>query len=159
MSLLLLRILLIVSILSFSFHTTAKETEDIKTIADRMKFQSALQFYKIRKYDKALLELNEYLEIFINGIHRKDAYSHIAQIYFNRFDYLKSIGSYSSLYEEFPNSDEGIEAYFKIGICYQKMGYDSKSREIFTTILEDHPNLNIAYRAKIQLDLIEILSK
>lgn len=80
-------------------------------------------------------------------------------IYFEKFDYIKSIKAFNSLYEEFSNSEEGIEAYFMTGICYQKMGFLDNAKQVFDTLIEEHPESNYASQARTKLDIIEILEK
>ena len=130
---------------------------NLKRIADDIKFQNGLQFYTLKNEEKAIEEFREYLEIFINGIHRKEAHAYIAKIYFDRQEYPLSIKANRSLFEEYSHSEEGIEAYFHIGLCHQKMGNHRKAQEVFRTIIRDYPDSNQAYRARIYADIAEIL--
>ncbi|MBN2401273.1 MAG: tetratricopeptide repeat protein [Spirochaetes bacterium] len=136
-----------------------EESIDLGRFSDNTHHENANQFYKLKKFDIALELFTEYLEIYLNGLHRKYAYKKIALIYFEQFNYIKSIKSFKSLYEEYSNSEEGIEAFFMTGICYQKMGFYNNAKQVFKTLMEEHPESNFAYQAKIKLDLIEILEK
>lgn len=127
-------------------------------ISDNMKFQNGVEFMKINDYNRALNEFNEYLEIYIHGIHRGSAYREIAKIHISNFDFQKAVKAYKSIYQEYSYSDEGIDAYFEAGICYKKMGYSSKASEIFQYIAKEHPGTNAAYNAEIQMELIKIIS-
>jgi len=124
-----------------------------------MKYQNGVEFMKINDYGRALNEFNEYLEIYIHGIHRGNAYRNIAEIYISRFDFQRAIKAYLSIYQEFSFSEEGIDAYFQAGICYKKMGYDQKAAEIFRYIAAEHAGTGAAYNAGIQLELIKIIGK
>ncbi len=135
----------------------SKEPENLEVFADHLKFQNGLEFMKLRMYDKALEAFNEYLEIYYRGNHRHEAHKFIAEIYFGRLEYLKAIRHYRELYEEFSNTESGVEGYFNIGICYNKMGYDKKAAEIFTDIIENHGDSVYARHARLQLDLLDIL--
>lgn len=145
-----------------SFALSAdSETEQntLRKINENKKFEIAVHFIKLQEYDRALQELQEYLEIYKNGNHRYDAYLKIAEIYFNRFNYIRSINTYKSLYEEFSGTEEGIEAYFKMSTCYMKMGYYTKAKEIFNSIIEEHPDSNYASLSRVNLDLLDILAE
>ncbi len=131
---------------------------NLEKISDDMKFKNGVGFIRLKRYGKALAELNEYLEIYYDGIHRDEAYRNIAEIHFKRFDYQKAVQVYRSLYEEFSNIESGVEAYYRIGICYRKMGYDERAREVFQAILTDHPDSAHAAQARVQLDLLNILA-
>ena len=144
-----------VSLLS---QTETSELNSVQ-IADNMKYQNGIEFMKINDYTRALNEFNEYLEIFIHGIHRSSVYRKIAEIHISRFDYQKAINAYKGIYQEYSFSDEGINAYFDAGICYKKMGYDNKAGEIFRFIINEHPGTSAAYNSEIQLDLIKIISR
>jgi len=148
-------------IFSFVMISVAEENNgqaDLKKVADDMKFQNGMEFYKLERFDRALNEFNEYIEIYYDGIHRNEALRKIAEIHIRNFDYQKAIEAYRTLYQEFSSTDEGIDAYFQIGICYKKMGFDSKAETIFKYIVEEHPGTTAAYNSEIQLDLLKISS-
>lgn len=130
---------------------------NLDRIADDLKYRNGYRFIELGRYDKALEELNEYLEIFLYGTHRDEAYSNIAGIYFTRLDYQKAAGTYRQLFEEFSNSDSGIEGYYNMGVCYQKMGYNRKAAEVFQDIVRNYPESTMTGKAKIQIDLLKIL--
>jgi TolA-binding protein len=160
-SILRISILLIV-IFSVPLALTAEEVGsklDLIRIADDMKYQNGLQFYRLKREDRALQEFNEYLEVFINGIHRKEVFATIAKIYFDQQEYPRSIQAYEDLYAEFPHSDEGVEAFFRTGLCYQKMGDEKRAREVFEILLRDYPDSHFAQRARIYLNISEILTE
>ncbi len=136
----------------------ADKPSDLRKAADNIKFENAMQFFAMRDYEKALREFDEYLEIFVNGVHRNAAYRHIAKIYFDRFEYERAVRAYSAIFEESSTTDEGVEAYYRVGICYQKMGDDAKAREVFNTIIEQYPYSNYAGLSRMQMDLLKIIS-
>jgi TolA-binding protein len=135
------------------------EGQSLDALADDLKFQNGVGFIKIKMPEKALETFHEYLEIYYNGTHRPDAYRYIAEIYFNRMEYLKAIDNYRTLYEEFSNTENGIEAYYNIGICYIKMGYENKAAEIFNEIIDRHQDSAYRQQAELQLNLLKILQE
>lgn len=137
---------------------TKKAQSGIEQAADDSKYQSGVMFLSLNRPDKALQELSEYLEIYYNGNHRHEAYKKIAEIYMLAFDYQKAVDQYKSLYEEFSSSEDGLEGYFRAAICYQKMGYDDKAKDIFTEIQTNYPESAFARQSQAQLDLMKILS-
>jgi len=85
-----------VTIISLSFFVSsfAEETTglvNLKKVADDMKFQNGVEFYKLEKFDRALSEFNEYVEIYYDGIHRNEALKKIAEIRIRFFEYQKAI--------------------------------------------------------------------
>jgi len=146
-------------IIGYQSGVTAEEATglaNLKKVADDMKFQNGMEFYKLEKFDRALNEFNEYIEIYFDGIHRNEALRKIAEIHIRFFNYQKAIDAYRALYQEFSSTDEGVDAYFQIGICYKKMGFDSKAEAIFKYLIEEHPGTSAAHNAQIQLDLLKI---
>ena len=57
------------------------------------------------------------------------------------------------------SSDIGVEAWFNAGLCYKKMGYNRKAVKVFQEIVKDHPASAFAKRARLQIDLLKILSQ
>ncbi len=137
----------------------AGESRSMEVLADDLKFQNGVAFLKLKMNDKALETFNEYLEIYYNGTHRHEAYRHIAEIYFNKLEYLKAIEHYRALYEEFSNTESGVEAYYNIGICNIKMGDESKAAAIFNEIIERHQESSYRQQAELQLDMLNILQE
>lgn len=129
---------------------------NLKQVADDLKFRKGAEFYRLEKYDLALNELYEYLEIYYDGTHRGEAYRTIADIHIKQYNYQRAVEVYRRLYEEFSSTDEGIDGYFRMGICYLKMGYDSKAEAIFRSIIQEHPGTTGAANAEIQLELLKI---
>ncbi|MFC1670211.1 tol-pal system YbgF family protein [Spirochaetota bacterium] len=140
------------------FGQGESKTMNLEKISDDLKFQNGLQFVKLEKYNKAIEELNEYLEIHINGIHRHEAYKLLGRIYFKRFNYQMAIKIYRYLYEEFSTTEYGVEGYYLIGICYKKMGFDKNAISAFREIISNHPESNYSHRARTQLDLLKLLN-
>ncbi len=141
------------------FSQKADDTMNMRKISDDMKFATGEEFYRLREYHKALNILNEYLEVYYDGIHRSEAYRKIADIHIKDFNYQKAVSVYQELYLEFSNSDEGVDAYFQTAICYKKMGFDEKAVQIFDYIIKEHPGTTAAYHSEIQRDLIKIYSE
>lgn len=150
--------IIIAGTIGFSFNTYGDE-QDPDRMADDLKYESARYFYENRLYEKCLNEMKEYLEIYSNGIHRKEAYLTIADIYFKRYDYYRAAKSYMALYEEFSNSDEGLQGYFNAAVCYEKMGNEKKAKEILKTIIDDHPDSRHAALAQTRLEVLELTGK
>ena len=128
-------------------------------LADEVKFRNAMEFIRLERQDKALMELSEYLEIFIQGAHRDEAYRQIARIHCENFDYMKAVRAYGHLYEEYGTTESGIEGYFNMGLCYNKMGYRDRAKRIFEDIIRDHPEFPCAGKAGTQLELVKIVSE
>jgi len=132
---------------------------DIRRFADDAKFQNAMQFFLLKDHDRALGEFKEYLEVYLRGAHRAEAWRGIAKIYFERYEYERSARAYNAIYEESTNSEDGIDAYFRTGLCYQKMGEDAKAQSIFSEIVQKYPYANCRQLAQVQLDVIKIILK
>jgi len=138
------------------FAGDSAEETNLKKIADDMKFGNAMEFYKLEKYNRALNEFYEYIEIYYDGIHRNEAFRKIAEIHIKNFNYKKAIEAYNHLYQEFSGTDEGLDAYFQTAVCYKKMGFDNKAEEIFKYIIENHRGTTAAYNSEIQIELLKM---
>ncbi len=157
----LLLVILLLNLSGFYNLSFADKTEklNLEQIADDIRYKNAYQFIKLERYDKALQLLGEYIEIYINGIHRNKAIGNIADIYFMRFEYLKAIKYYNMLYEEFSDSEDGLLAYYNIGICYSKMGESQKAKNVFQRIIDENPGSPVSRQAQMQLDIEDIISE
>ncbi|HOK00924.1 MAG TPA: tetratricopeptide repeat protein [Spirochaetota bacterium] len=148
----------ILFVLLYNFSVALESPEKIKLqkAADDMKFQNGLEFFNLERYDRALNEFKEYLEIYYGGSHRAEAYRKIAEIYIKKYDYQRAVNAYISLYQEYGDTEEGLDAYFQAGVCYRKMGMDEKAKSIFEQIFKEYPGTSAAQKAEMQLELLKI---
>ncbi len=153
--------IIIILIIPFSLlsqnEKKQEKSKSFERVSDDMKFSNGVNFIKLGNNKKAMQELHEYLEIYLNGTHRHEALQHIAEMHFKNYDYLKAIAVYKKLYEEFSSTEEGLKAFFTIGLCYKKIGYDDKAMRVFKTLVKNYPGTSYAFQAKLQLNLLEII--
>ncbi|MDA3900542.1 MAG: tetratricopeptide repeat protein [Spirochaetes bacterium] len=134
-------------------------SEELERIADDARFSNAYYLVTIDRKDKAITLLSEYIEVYINGAHRKKALLTIADIYFERFDYLRATNFYMMLFEEYPNSEEGVEAYYRTGLSYVKMGDRKRASEIFGDIVDNYAQFAAADKARLEHSITVLLSE
>ncbi len=127
-------------------------------IADDTRFYNAYHFYNLKMYPKASLLLSEYVEVYANGIHRKEAIMALGNIEFSRRNYERAASFYIMLFEEFSADEEGVDAYYRAALCYQKMGYTGRAERIFSEIIERYPQSRLAESAKMQRGLDSFMS-
>lgn len=142
----------------FSQQDTGKDTKSLKQLEDDSKFENGMHLIRLDRPEKGMQILQEYLEIYYNGNHRYEAYREIARVHVENFDYQQAVKVYRRMYEEFGDTEEGVEGFYNMGICYQKMGYGSRARDVFRAIVEHHSGTSFAQQASLQLDLINILA-
>lgn len=136
---------------------TQSEGADLERVSDDVRYENAAHLLKLKKKDKALALFGEYLELFPDGAHRKEALRSMADVYLDRFDYRRAIKYYQQLYEEFGGEEEGIGGYFQSGVCYSRMGSEEKAVEIYKRIMELYPSSVYASKARTQLDIEEMI--
>ncbi|MFW5862954.1 MAG: tetratricopeptide repeat protein [Spirochaetota bacterium] len=127
-------------------------------MADQMKFDQGKYFFELGQYDRALENLQEYLELYLHGAHRGEAYRMIASVYFQRFRYNRAAEVYRSLLEEYPGSENGIQGMYKMGICYKKMGDTDRASAIFSRLIREYPSSSYAHHSRVILDVMKIVS-
>lgn len=145
-------IILISTSVIFAQDKTAAER-----FTDNVRFENAEKLYEIKQFDRALQLYGEYIEIFPDGMHRNEVLNRIAEIYFSRYDYQKAIKYYNILREENNNTDTGLTAYYKIGLCMLKMGKNDQANQIFKDIVMNNPSSPVAVKAKLQLDINKMI--
>jgi len=148
--------LLLIILLLVTLPVAAQEKRTMQQEADDKKFQQGLFFVSINEHQKALNEFYEYLDIYVDGLHRAKAYRFIAAIYFDNSQYTKAINVYKRLFEEFPLTDDGMYSLLQIGICYNKMGFEDDAIKAFTQLIKEYPDTNYAKDASTMLELLKI---
>ena len=135
-----------------------EDTMDMERVADKMKFEQGKYFFQLEKYQRAKSHLQEYLELFLHGTYRADAYRMIASIYFEEFRYDRAAEVYRSLLEEYPGTEPGIRGMYKMGICYKKMGETGKAADVFSRLIKEYPSSSYAHHSRVMLDVMKIVS-
>jgi TolA-binding protein len=136
----------------------ADPSVNMERMADQMKFDQGKYFYELEQHDRALENLQEYLELFLHGAHRGEAYRMIADVYFERFRYNRAAEVYRSLLEEYPGSEIGIQGMYRMGICYKKMGDSDRASDIFARLIREYPSSSYAHHSRVMLDVMKIVS-
>lgn len=137
--------------------STENESADLERVNDDVRYENAAQLLKLKKKDKALALFGEYLELFPDGAHRKEALRSLGDVYLDRFDYRRAIKYYQQLYEEFGSEEEGVGGFFQSAICHSRMGNVDKAAEIYKRIIEMYPSSVYASKSKTQLDIEEMI--
>jgi TolA-binding protein len=135
------------------------EENNLARIADDTRFQNAYYFVTMNMPEKAEVYLAEYVEVYQDGIHRKQALLSLGDINFDKFEYMNAKKYYMQLFTEFPNSEEGVEAYYRSALCYSKMGMNSDAETIFSDIAMNYSQYDAAKKAQLQADISLILSE
>lgn len=152
-SILVFSVLVIIPVQLFS------QEGNLARIADDTRFANAYYFVEMEMPEKAAVLLSEYVEVYQNGIHRKEALLALGDIYYDKFDYQKARDFYMMLFEEYSNTEEGVEAYYRAALCYVKMGMSKKADAIFADILSNFSGYAAAEKARLQRDIESILSE
>lgn len=157
-----LTLILMVCVYGIGFAQEEQKTVDssvnMERMADQMKFDQGKYFFELEQYDRALENLHEYLELYLHGAHRGEAYRMIASVYFQRFRYNRAAEAYRSLLEEYPGSENGIRGMYKMGICYKKMGDAGRASAIFSRLIREYPSSSYAHHSRVMLDVMKIVS-
>jgi TolA-binding protein len=150
-----MKILIVLTIVAWVGVSAAAGGTD--RIADDMRYDNAFQFYRLEQYAKAQILFEEYLEVFTDGVHRESAYAALGRIHFTAYRYPKALKVFLGHYEEFSTTEDGVQAYFNAGVCYQKMGMKKEALAVFNRIVEDYPTYQAAQAARMQLDVMDVL--
>lgn len=132
---------------------------EIERIADDARFGNAYYLVTIGRKDKAITLLSEYIEVYIDGAHRKKAILTIGDIYYERFEYLRASNFYMMLFEEYPDSEEGVEAYYRTGLCSIKMGDRDKAASVFQDIVENYQGFAASEKAGLEYTINTLIEE
>ncbi|MFW6365940.1 MAG: tetratricopeptide repeat protein [Spirochaetota bacterium] len=132
---------------------------ELSRIADDTRFNNAYYFVTMDMPEKAALYLGEYIEVYQDGIHRKEALMALGDIYYQKFEYERARSYYMMLFEEYPNTEQGVEAYYRSALCFIKMGMPEKADAVFTDIVDNYPQYTAAENARLQRDIESMLDE
>jgi tol-pal system protein YbgF len=126
--------------------TTSSENKN-NPIVDKQEqdYKTAFNLLSKKKYDNAIIKMQEYLTNYSNGKYAVNAHFWLGEIYYLQFKLKNSINEFQIVINQYPNSAKVPDAMLKLGIIYSSQGNYDKSRREFQLIKTKFPNSPAAH--------------
>lgn len=102
-------------------------------------FNSAFSDLKSGSYDLAIMQFNEFLNLFKDSPLADDAQYWLGECYYGKKDYARGIPEFEKVDRNYPNGDKLVPALYKLGRSYEENGEKKKARVIFQRIIKEFP--------------------
>jgi tetratricopeptide (TPR) repeat protein len=106
---------------------------------DELYYLKGLSELKSRRYKDARSSFEELLSRYPESALALDAHVGIGDSYLLEDDNGKAHKVYSEVLEKFPQSKNISWVYYKLGVCYKKMGSDDRARQYFGKVKDYSP--------------------
>jgi tol-pal system protein YbgF len=103
-------------------------------------YNSAFSDLKANNYDLAIMEFNEYLNLFRDRAQAADAQYWLGECYYGKKDFAKAIPEFEKVEKNYPKSDKMVTALFKTGRSYEESGDKKRARVVFQRIIKEYPS-------------------
>ena len=114
-------------------------TDALPQVDQQRLFNNAFDDLKAGNYDMAIMEFNEFLNLFKDSPLADDAQYWLGECYYGKKEYAKAIPEFEKVEKNYPNGDKLVPALFKMGRSYEESGEKKKARVIFQRIVKEFP--------------------
>lgn len=122
-------------------------------------FQKASEFYEDRNYIKATEELKLFLILYLRHPKEWEARKLLSKSYRKLGDTLALAKNELAMYKDYPNTEEGLDAYLEAARALIRLGREAKATTILKDITQNTYSSKIAQEAEMELAQLEILGE
>lgn len=124
-------------------------------VQEQASYQVAFNLLKEGRYERAIEELNTFLEAYPEGAYADNAQYWLGEAYYVTRQYESAMQAFQKLREAHPNSPKVSHAELKMGYIYYELGQTKEAERVLTSLVEQHPNTAVARLAQERLAQIE----
>ncbi len=122
-------------------------------------FQKASEFYEDRNYVKSTEELKLFLILYLRHPREWEARKLLSKSYRKLGDTLALAKNELAMYKDYPNTEEGLDAYLEAARALIRLGREAKAATILKDITQNTYSSKIAQEAELELAQLEILAE
>ncbi len=122
-------------------------------------FQRASEFYEDRNFIKSVEELKLFLILYLRHPREWEARKLLSRSYRKLGDTLALANNELSMYKDYPNTEEGLDAYLEAARALIRLGKEAKATTILKDITQNTYSSKIAQEAELELSQLEILGE
>ncbi len=115
---------------------------------DEVAFDKALDLFKAKKYDDAILAFKEFKNKYKTSKFIPDSIFYLAESYYAKGEYDKAIINYDYLVNTYQKSDKVPMATYKEGLAFIKMGDKIDGNYLLQKVLKQYPKSEAAKLAR-----------
>jgi len=114
-------------------------------------YQAATETFKEGKYDKAIIDFNNFLKQYPDTEYSDSAQYWIGESYYFKKEYEKAILEYEKVVKNYPKGNKVPYALVKQGLSFLMLGDKTSAGLIFQQVIKDYPDTNQARIARAKL--------
>jgi len=122
-------------------------------------FQKASEFYEDRNYTKTIEEIKLFLILYLRHPREWEARKLLSKSYRKLGDTLALSQNELRMYKDYPNTEEGLDAYLEAARALIRLGKEAKATTILKDITQNTYSSKIAQEAELELSQLEILGE
>ncbi|GBF51178.1 hypothetical protein LPTSP4_27100 [Leptospira ryugenii] len=127
--------------------------------AGELHYKRALESFEDRNYTKALEELKLFLVLYLRHPKEWEARKLLSRTHKKRGDLLALAENELQMYKDYPNTEEGLDAYLESARAWIRLGKEEKAQNILLDITKNTYSSKIAQEAELELSQLEILKE
>ncbi|TGN20446.1 tetratricopeptide repeat protein [Leptospira idonii] len=133
------------------------ETENKKQ--GELLFRKAQEFFEDRNYTKSIEELKLFLVLYPRHSREWEARKLLSSSFRKTGDTLALAQNELRMYKDYPNTEDGLDAYLESARAFLRLGKEEKAISILKDITTNTFSSKIAQEAELELSQMEILGE
>jgi hypothetical protein len=138
-------------------RTEVFKAEELKQ--GELLFKKASEFYEDRNYAKTIEETKLFLILYLRHPREWEARKMLSKSFRKVGDTLALANNELQMYRDYPNTEEGLDAYLESARAWIRMGKEAKAISILKDISQNTYSSKIAQEAELELSQLEILGE
>jgi tol-pal system protein YbgF len=124
-------------------------------ISPQLMYDRAYSDYAAGQWDLSISGFETFIKMFPRSPQADDAQMNIGNALYNAGKFKEALPAYQKVVGDYPSGDTVPEAYYKMGLTYDRLGQPDLARKAFETVIDKFPASSSAVLAKQRLDTIK----
>ncbi|GAA4649135.1 tol-pal system protein YbgF [Kistimonas scapharcae] len=121
------------------------------SVSEQAVYQDAFQLIRTRKFDEAIVALNDYIRRFPAGTYADNAQYWLGEVYLAQGKLEQSKGAFETVLKDYPKSGKSPDAMYKLGRVFDQLGDKAQSEKYLKSVISQYSQSSAAKLADVYL--------
>ena len=121
------------------------------SVSEQTVYHEAFQLIRTRKFDEAIVALNDYIRRFPAGTYADNAQYWLGEVYLAQGKLEQSKGAFETVLKDYPKSGKSPDAMYKLGRVFDQLGDKAQSEKYLKSVISKYSQSSAAKLADVYL--------
>lgn len=120
-------------------------------VSEQVIYEKAYQLIRLRKFDEAIVALNDYVSRFSKGEYLDNAQYWLGEVYYAKGQFEQSKSAFEAVLKNYPDSGKLPDAMYKLGRVFDQLGDKAQSEKYMRSVIRQYSQSSAARLADAYL--------